>query len=487
MVGAVNPAIFRAYDIRGLVEHDLTNEVLTLLGRAAGTLFLRRNNTRTLVVGRDARISSPAFQQALIEGVLSTGVDVIDIGEAPTPVMYFAVEHMQADGGITISASHNPPEYNGVKLRRAHPDYGSEPVWGDDLEELRTIVERGQFAKGQGTARQASVNDAYVQSIVSLLQLPKAYRADEKRPRVVVDGGNGVAGPLALRTLEALGADVIPLYIEPDGRFPNHHPDPLKPENVRDLARLVQEQGADIGFALDGDGDRLGVVDATGDIIWAERYLIILARYLLAQQPGGVVVFDVKCSSVLEDAVRSFGGTPTRAKTGYASISTVMRQTNAVLGGELSGHTFSTYPGHYYDDGTFTAAHLLRAICALDAESGGSRKGHRLLSLGEVLEPYPVLPSMMEDRLRFTDATKFQVVEYVRNHFAGRYPLMEIDGVRVDFGDGWGIIRASNTEPVITTRFEATTIEQVHTIRDTMLKVVEEFRRSIEPVETHAG
>jgi phosphomannomutase len=487
MVGAVNPAIFRAYDIRGLVEHDLTNEVLTLLGKAAGTFFLRRNNARTLVVGRDARISSPAFQQALIEGVLSTGVDVIDIGEAPTPVMYFAVEHMQADGGITISASHNPPEYNGVKLRRAHPNYGSEPVWGDDLEELRAIVERGQFAEGQGTARQASVNDAYVQSVVSLLQLPEAYRTDEKRPRVVVDGGNGVAGPLALRTLEALGADVIPLYIEPDGRFPNHHPDPLKPDNVRDLARLVQERGADIGFALDGDGDRLGVVDATGAIIWAERYLIILARYLLAQQPGGVVVFDVKCSSVLEEAVRSFGGTPTRAKTGYASISTVMRQTNAVLGGELSGHTFSTYPGHYYDDGTFAAAHLLHAICALDAESGGSRKGHRLLSPGEVLEPYPVLPSMMEDRLRFTDATKFQVVEYVRNHFAGRYPLMEIDGVRVDFGDGWGIIRASNTEPVITTRFEATTIEQVHTIRDTMLKVVEEFRRSIEPVETHAG
>lgn len=486
MAEAVNPAIFRAYDIRGLVGEDLTNEVLTLVGRAAGTFFLHRDGS-TLVVGRDARCSSPAFQHALIDGLLSTGVNVIDIGEAPTPVMYFAVEHMHADGGIVISASHNPPEYNGVKLRRAHPAYGSEPVWGSELEEVRTIVERSQFATGQGTHRHATVSDAYVQSVVALLRLPDDYRSGKKQPRVVVDGGNGVAGPLALRTLEAIGAHVIPLYIEPDGRFPNHHPDPLKPENMHDLAQRVQETGADIGFALDGDGDRLGVVDTTGEIIWAERYLIVLARYLLAQQPGAAVVFDVKCSSVLEEAVRSAGGIPVRAKTGYASISATMRNTNAVLGGELSGHTFSTSPGHYYDDGTFTAAHLLRALCALDAESGDSRSGHRLLSLGKVLHPYPVLPSMMEDRLRFTDTTKFQVVEHVRNHFAGRYPLMEIDGVRVDFGDGWGIIRASNTEPVITTRFEATTIERVHAIRETMLRVVDEFRQSIEPIETHAG
>ncbi len=480
----INPTIFRAYDIRGLVGIDLTEEALALLGQATGTWWQRNQGGQTLVVGRDARCSSLQFQTAFIDGLRRSGIDVIDIGEVPTPLMYFAVEYFGTDGGAVISASHNPPEYNGVKLRCSHPIYGSEPISQAAIQQIEQIANHGPFAQGKGTLKQADVSDTYVQSVVSLLQLPHTYTASGKRPRIVLDGGNGVAGPIGMRTLEAIGAEVIPLYIEPDGRFPNHHPDPLKVQNLRDLSATVLQYGADMGLALDGDGDRLGVVDSTGTVVWADRYLIVLARYLLAQRPAPVV-FDVKCSTVLADAVRSFGGTPVLWKTGYASISSKMRETNAILGGELSGHTFATYPHHYYDDGTFAGAHLIYALHHLNHEYAHAPHQPRFVPLHVVLEPYPVLPSLKDDRIRFTDTTKFQVIEYVREHFRGRYPIIEVDGVRVDFGDGWGVVRASNTEPVITTGFEAATKERVYAIRDMMLEVVEAFRQNVvgaEPV-----
>ncbi len=463
MAGMVNPAIFRAYDIRGLVDVDLTEDTVYLLGRAAGTFFQRQGG-QTLVVGRDVRPSSPPFQGALISGLRSTGIDVIDIGEVPTPVMYFAVEYLQTDGGMVISASHNPPEYNGVKLRRSHSHYGSEPFDTAALQEIAHIAEQGTFAAGQGSIRQVSVADAYVDSIASLLRLPAGFQ-----PRVVVDGGNGVAGPLAVRVLQAVGALVEPLYIEPDGTFPNHHPDPLKAENRADLIEAVQTHQAHLGIALDGDGDRLGVVDDTGSIIWADRYLIVLARYLLAQR-AGAVVFDVKCSTVLIDAIREAGGTPIMGQTGYPNMSSKMRETNAVLGGELSGHVMAPYPGHYFDDGAFAGALLLYALSQVGTACG--------FSLAQVLQPYPVLPALPEGRLPVPDDIKFAVVDHVRRHFADQYPVIEVDGVRVDFGDGWGLVRASNTEPAITTRFEAQTAERVVAIRDTMLGVVEAFRET---------
>jgi phosphomannomutase len=269
-----------------------------------------------------------------------------------------------------------------------------------------------------------------------------------------------------MRTLEAVGVDVLPLYIEPDGTFPNHHPDPLKPENLQDMIAMVRQEGADMGIALDGDGDRLGVVDGDGTIVWADRYLIVLARYLLAQRRAPVV-FDVKCSTVLIDAIRSSGGTPVMWKTGYPNLSAKMRETNAVLGGELSGHTITPHPGHYYDDGAFAGAHLLYALA--QPAFGGA-------TLAQALAPYPVLPALNEERVPFPDEAKFRVVHYVHEQFAGSYPVIDVDGVRVDFGDGWGLIRASNTEPAITTRFEAHTQERVTDIRDTMLEVVGDFR-----------
>jgi phosphomannomutase len=460
----INPAIFRAYDIRGLVDIDLTDDVYFRLGQATGTYF-RQSGAQTMVVGRDARLSSPRFQAALMEGLRSTGIDVTDIGEVPTPVMYFAVEHLRVDGGAVVSASHNPPQHNGLKLRRTHSVYGSEPISGSVIQAIGQIVQAGQFAQGSGALSQTDVSDAYVRSVSSLIRLPAHFR-----PRVVLDGGNGVAGPIGMRTLEAVGIDVTPLYIEPDGTFPNHHPDPLKPENVHDLIAAVRDNNADMGIALDGDGDRLGVVDSNGVMVMADRYLIVLAHYLLSQRKGAVI-FDVKCSVVLEEAIRELGGIPVMWKTGYSNISAKMRELDAVLGGELSGHTFATFPKHYYDDGTFAGAHLLYALHQLYADAVIPAP-----SLVAALAPYPTLPALPEERISFPEETKFQVIEHVRQCFAGYYPVIDLDGVRVNFGDGWGLVRPSNTEAAITTRFEARTEARLQAIRATMLEAVEEFR-----------
>ncbi len=453
---ALNQTIFRAYDIRGIVEVDLDEGIYERLGRAAGTLF-RREGRQRIVVARDARLSSPRFQEALINGLRATGMDVIDIGMVATPVMYFAVEALGADAGAIVSASHNPPEFNGLKLRRAEPRFGSEPLPSAAIQEVGQIAASGQFIEGHGNYDQVDIGPAYIESARRWLDF------GTHRPRVVLDGGNGVAGPLAVAMYEALGIEVIPLFIEPDGTFPNHHPDPLKVENLRHLQATVREQRADLGIGLDGDGDRLGVVDGNGDVVFADRYLIVLAQALLAKRKGPVV-FDVKCSAVLPQAIRALGGEPIMWKTGYTSLSAKMRDVDAVLGGELSGHTIFPWPGRYFDDGAFAGAVLLHALYELGQ------------TLTEALAPYPVLPSIDEGRIPFPEERKFAVIDFLRARFAGKYPIIDIDGVRIDFGDGWGLVRASNTEPAITTRFEAQTWERVQAIRDEMLSVVEEFR-----------
>jgi phosphomannomutase len=451
---AVNPAIFRAYDIRGLVDIDLTEATLARIGRAAGALF-REWGGRRLVVGRDARISSPSFQAACVAGLRAVGVDVIDIGEVPTPVMYFAVAHLRADGGIVISASHNPPAYNGVKLRRSHPVYGSEPFPGEAIQALERLTNGAPIpdAPTPGSLEQADVGAAYIDSLAAHIQIPRPLT-------IVLDGGNGVAGPLGVRALQAAGVQVIPLFIEPDGRFPNHHPDPLLEANLAALKAAVLYHRADMGIALDGDGDRLGVVDADGSMVFIDRAVIPLVRRALAAGPAAIP-HDVKCSMVLEQAIRDFGGSPVLCKTGYVHLSAAMRDSGAPLAAELSGHVIATAaPLHNYDDGTFAAASLLGALVELGA------------TLGEVLAPYPALPSLPEERIHTTDDKKFALVEGVRAAFEGRFPVTTLDGVRVDFGDGWGLIRASNTEPALTTRFEARTPERVQAIRNIMIEAV---------------
>jgi phosphomannomutase len=460
MTYAVNPTIFRAYDIRGVVDVDLSEAVYHTLGRAAGSYFRRRNTdarSPRVVVGRDARLTSPAYAAALIAGLRSTGCDVVDIGMVPTPLMYFAMAYLKTDGGAVVSASHNPPEFNGLKLRQSDPQYGGEPLTSEQIQELQRIANGADFASGSGGYEQADLSDAYVQDVARLFKL-------ERPVKIVLDGGNGSGGPLGLRTFEAIGCEVVPLYIEPDGTFPNHHPDPLKEANLKDLITAVREHGAALGIGLDGDGDRLGVVDGTGAMVFADRYLIVLARHALAHGPAPIV-FDVKCSTVLRDAILQYGGEPVMWKTGYTNGSAKMRELRAPLAGELSGHVMADFEYHAFDDGTFAGCYLLKAL-----EQSGQ-------TLEQALAPYPPLPSLPEDRLPFDEATKFAVIDYIRDLFAPNYSVSTVDGVRVDFGDGWGVVRASNTEPAITTRFEAQTPDRVAAIRALMLDAVDRFKR----------
>ena len=458
MTSTVNPTIFRAYDIRGVVGRDLSEDVYRALGRAAGT-FYRGRGARRIVVARDARLTSPAFARALIDGLRATGCDVVDIGMAPTPLMYFAVSFLGADGGAVVTASHNPPEFNGLKLRLGDPVWGGTPLDADQIQELYRIIVGGAFAEGQGGYEQRDVSDDYVRDVAQRIHLQRPVK-------LVLDGGNGVAGPLGVRTFAAIGCEVVPLFIEPDGTFPNHHPDPLKEQNLADLKRVVRESGAAIGIGLDGDGDRLGVVDGDGQFVLADRYMIILARDILQRGPAPIV-FDVKCSTILEDAVRAFGGEPVMWKTGYTNGSAKMREVGAALAGELSGHVFGAVQHHHHDDGIFAGCMLLAAL---------ERAGQ---TLAEAVAPYPSLPAAPEDRIDFPEELKFAAVDYVRDTFAGRehVRVIDVDGVRVDFGDGWGLVRASNTEPALTTRFEARTPERVAEIRDMMLGAVREFER----------
>lgn len=461
----IHPSIFRAYDIRGVVDRDLSEEVYRTLGRASGTFF-RQHERRRIVVARDARLTSPAYAAALIDGLRCSGCDVIDIGMAPTPLMYFAVSFLHADGGAVVTASHNPPHFNGLKLRLSDPVYGGTPLSSDQIQEVGRIAMSGAFLSGDGAYEHYNAAGDYVRDVARHISL-------KRKPRVVLDGGNGVAGPLGVRALEAIGCEVVPLFIEPDGTFPNHHPDPLKEENVQDLIRTVRETGADIGIGLDGDGDRLGVVDEHGEIVFADRYLIVLARQALARGPAPIV-FDVKCSVVLIDAIRAFGGTPVMWKTGYSNLSAKMREVGAPLAGELSGHVFGAVEHHHHDDGIFAACMLLDAL-----EKSGQ-------TLAEALAPFPPLPSLSEGRLPFDEETKFKAIEFVRDYFAARYPVIDVDGVRVDFGDGWGILRASNTEPAITTRFEARTWERAYEIRDVMIGKLREFAPSVHEIDEAA-
>ena len=461
MTEAVNPTIFRAYDIRGVVDVDLSDAVYHTLGRAAGTYFRRRSPEQAgsprVVVGRDARLTSPAYAAALIAGLRSAGCDVIDIGMVPTPLMYFAMAYLKTDGGAVVSASHNPPQFNGLKLRQSDPRYGGEPLASEQIQQLERIANGGDFASGSGSYEQINVADAYVQDVTRHFKL-------ERPVKIVLDGGNGSGGPLGLRTFEAIGCEVVPLYIEPDGTFPNHHPDPLKEENLTDLIKAVRNHGAALGIGLDGDADRLGVIDGSGTMVFADRYLIVLARHVLARGPAPIV-FDVKCSTVLRDAILEFGGEPVMWKTGYPNGSAKMRELGAPLAGELSGHVLADIEYHAFDDGTFAGCYLLKAL-----EQSGQ-------TLEQALAPYPALPAIPEDRLPFDEATKFAVIDYIGDVFAPKYSVSTVDGVRVDFGDGWGVVRASNTEPAITTRFEAQTPERVVEIRAQMLALVDQFKR----------
>lgn len=458
--GDVDPSMFREYDIRGFVDQNFTEPVLEKIGKAYGTYLaaLRDGNQSagTLAVGRDVRLSSERYARSLIDGLRSTGANVVDIGMVPTPVLYFAVNSLPADGGAAVTASHNPPQYNGLKLRKREPGQPNGlPLLANEIQEVRRLAQEGPYRENSpGTLTRQDVVDRYVSYVKGRVALARPMR-------VVLDAGNGVAGPVAMQTLSAIGCDVIPLYCEPDGNFPNHMPDPLKPENLQDLIEQVKKTKADLGIALDGDGDRLGVVDDQGEILWADQYLILLARKALRDHPGGSVVFDVKCSMALIEEIERMGGKPVMSRTGYPNIMARRREVGAVLAGELSGHMFFDDPTIDFDDGTFAGANLIQAV---SQEEG---------PLSKIVSSLPKYAATPEERFHCPDDKKFDVVEQLRKEFEADprvKNIVDLDGARVTFDGGWGLVRASNTEPALTTRFEAINPQRVEEIRQDFLQ-----------------
>jgi phosphomannomutase / phosphoglucomutase len=439
-----NAGIFRQYDIRGIVGSDLTGEVATALGNAYAALMHERGVAGAVVVSRDNRPSGDALRDGLVAGLTAGGVDVVDIGVVPTPINYWATHHLPVVGGIQITGSHNPPEYNGFKL-----SLDGSTLHGADIMRLHALLTARVDAARAGQVTTAQVIDRYVDDLV-------ARTAPIGRPmRVVYDCGNGAAALAAPQLFAALGVEARGLFCESDGTFPNHHPDPTVPENLEALIEAVRHDGAELGIAFDGDGDRIGVVDDRGTIVWGDRLLVLYARDVLARTGAGQpIIFDVKCSQVLADAVTAAGGAPVMWKTGHSLIKDKMRETAAPLAGEMSGHMFFAEGFYGHDDALFAAARLLRILGAAGT------------TLRQALQDLPDSVATPEIRIDVPDELKFGIVERAVAHFSRIHQVIDVDGVRVVYPDGaWGLIRASNTQPVIVARYEAGTPERLAQVR----------------------
>ncbi|MDO8666642.1 MAG: phosphomannomutase/phosphoglucomutase [Gemmatimonadales bacterium] len=448
----VEPVIFRQYDIRGTVGVDLTPDVARAIGLAVGSESRQRlGRIPTLAVGRDNRPSGEALVGALTEGLIATGAKVLSVGLVPTPTLYFAIHHLRADGGVQVTGSHNPPEFNGLKMV-----LDGLPFAGDDIQGLRARIEADRFTAGSGTVLSHEVLDAYRDEVVRRVgKLPRRVRA-------VVDCGNGTASVAAPELLRALGADVIELFCESDGSFPNHHPDPTVLHNLEDLRATVKRERAELGIAFDGDGDRIGAVDERADVLFGDQLLVIYGRDMTRRLgPGREVIFDVKCSDLLPMALEQAGARPVMWMTGHSYIKTKMKESGAPLAGEMSGHMFFGPPDYLgFDDALYAAARLLKIV----AERQGPMSG--------LLADLPRYVSTPEIRVDCAEDRKVKAVAAAARHFSARYPTITIDGVRWRAEDGWGLIRASNTQPILVLRFEARTAEGLDRIRREALDVL---------------
>lgn len=429
---AVDSSIFKAYDIRGIVGRTLTDEIVFEIGRAVGT-EAHACGCDTVVVGRDGRLSGPAFSQALSRGIQSTGTGVVDIGQVPTPLLYFATHQLKTGSGVMVTGSHNPPDYNGFKIVLA-----GRTLSGDGIQALRRRIEAGDLRDAApGDYREAKVVDEYMARVLGDVQIARPLR-------LAVDCGNGVAGAVAPQLFRALGCDVTELFCEVDGRFPHHHPDPSQPDNLKDLIGTVRERRADLGLAFDGDGDRLGVVDARGEVIWPDRQMMLFATDILSRHPGAQIIFDVKCSRHLPRVIEEQGGRPLMWRTGHSLIKGKMKETGALLAGEMSGHIFFKERWYGFDDALYAAARMLEIL------SRDSRPA------SEVFASLPNAVSTPELRVDFAEGEHFTFME--KFLAATRFDdatISTIDGLRADFSDGWGLVRASNTTPSLIIRFEA--------------------------------
>lgn len=434
-------SVFREYDVRGLIGSELTPELAYHLGRAIGTL-MRERSLRGAMVGRDCRPSGVAFAEQTARGFAESGIDVADIGMVATPTQYFSMHHHKAGGGVQVTGSHNPPEFNGFKI-----SLGGTTAHGADIQRIRELVESEAYATGQGSVRKSPIDDAYLSFLADNLRL------GSRKLRVVVDSGNGMGGLIAPTLYRKLGCEVIELYSEPDGTFPHHHPDPTLPETLVDLRKKVLETSADLGIAFDGDADRIGVIDDKGEIIWGDKLMILLSRAVLKAAPGATILGEVKCSQTLYDDITKHGGNAVMWKTGHSLIKAKMLETGALLAGEMSGHIFFKHRYFGFDDATYAGGRLLEIISASDAP------------LSQMLAGVPTTFATPELRVDCPDDEKFKVVSRAQAHFAKTHAVSTVDGARIQFPDGWALIRASNTQPVLVTRFEAATASRLAEIR----------------------
>jgi phosphomannomutase / phosphoglucomutase len=451
----LSPTIFREYDIRGTVDQDLTEAAVNLVGKALGTR-VREAGGRRVAVGRDCRLSGPRFARAMLDGLTSTGVDVYDLGTVPTPLTYFAAHTLDVQGICMITGSHNPPEYNGLKV-----GLGSATFHGQEIQALRTLAESGRFATGTGAVTPQQLVRPYQEYVKQNL------RCGPRKLRVVVDAGNGTGGVVAVPIFKALGFEVVPLFLEMDGNFPNHHPDPTVEKNLEALRRKVLEVGADLGVAYDGDADRVGAVDERGRVLWGDQLMILFSRALLKEEPGAAVVGEVKCSMTLYDDIARHGGRPIMWKAGHSLIKAKMKEEKALLAGEMSGHIFFAHRWFGFDDGIYSSARLLELLSHTDRP------------LSSLLADVPRTWSTPELRVDCPEEKKFAVVRAAQEWFKTRYDAVTVDGVRVVFPDGWGLVRASNTQPLLVLRFEATRPERLAEIEKLVRTRLDEIMREL--------
>ncbi|MEE3152392.1 MAG: phosphomannomutase/phosphoglucomutase [Candidatus Neomarinimicrobiota bacterium] len=445
----INPYMFREYDIRGKVVEDFPPEVVVLIGRSFGTL-VKRSGGREVAISGDIRLTTPDLINYFKEGVLSTGVDVINIGIVPTPVNYYSLYKLEVAGAVQITGSHNPPEFNGFKL-----SLHKKPVYGKQIKLMKKFIDKLDFDAGEGSETRYKILPDYNAMIANKISI-------EKPIKVVMDCGNAAAAINAPTIFNNLGVELTELYCEPDGSFPNHHPDPTVEENLLDLIQIMKSGQYDVGIAFDGDADRLGVIDETGDIIWADQLIAILLPEVI--KPGDEIIFDVKCSQALEDMIKKYKGKPVMWKTGHSLIKDKMAELNCKLGGEMSGHIFFADDYYGYDDAIYVAARLIQLLSKTDKK------------LSELKSEIPVYYSTPEIRLEVeSDEEKFIISKLAVDYFTKHNNCITVDGVRIIYENGWGLVRASNTQPVIVCRFEANTIDNMNQIKKTVLDKLQEF------------
>jgi phosphomannomutase/phosphoglucomutase len=450
----LNPSIFREYDIRGIADKELLDPEVELLGRGLAA-YLIRHSGRTICLGRDCRLSGDRIHDALLKGLLAAGANVLDIGTVPTPLLYYAAVHFQAHGAVMITGSHNPPEYNGIKTV-----CGSGTLHGEQIQQVLKLIQTSDFESGDGSVKDVDAVTPYVDEIASQFDFPR-------KVKVVLDAGNGTAGPVLDRLLAKLNVEPVELFFEMDGRFPNHHPDPTVLENLHALQKTVKEQKAELGIAFDGDSDRIGAVDEHGEVVYGDMLLYIFGREILTRKPGSTFIGEVKCSQLMYDKLAELGGNPIMYKTGHSLIKAKMKQAHAELAGEMSGHMFFADRYYGYDDALYAACRLIEIV----AKSGKP--------LSHQLEGVPKLVSTPELRIDCPDDKKFQVVSRVAEIVRRDHHVVDVDGVRVPFEQGWGLVRASNTQPVLVMRFEAANKKLLDEYRSKLEGVVDQAKQEV--------